>query len=266
MTGPHRDYHIIMRVVIFRRATMSNGAFPTMVDERAICGARNNADLYESVFSVHGLEYHRSAYSFVADDVPPPYYSALTVLSPNDAAIMSELANLARRLGGVMGIKDSFCRLDLASNGFETLFEASWIWRSPRQVTIPAGWEVVKEASDLLLWEDGWKRNGSPTDKRMFPDAFLARDDVVFLGRKIEGRFVAGCIANRSDDCVGLSNVFAETSSQIVFSQASDAAAAVGGNVPVVAYESGAKLEYANQADFDTVGQLRVLVTRNAEF
>jgi hypothetical protein len=238
-----------------------------MLDERAICGARNNADWYEAVFSVHGLRYHRAAYAFVADEVPPPYYSNLTVLSPDEnAAITSELADMADRHNGFMSLKDSFCQLDLAKNGFETLFEAFWIWRSPRQVVIPAGWEIVKKADDLLLWEEGWKRNGSPTDQRMFSEAFLEHSEVVFLGIKTDGRFVAGCIANKSNDSVGISNVFAETPSQLIFSQAADAVSAVFGDLPVVGYESAGELMYAKGADFDLVGKLRILVTRNATF
>lgn len=238
-----------------------------MVDERAICSARNNADWYEAMFSVHGLRYRRLAYAFVAKDNPPPYYPKLTVLSADDdAAIKAELVDLARRFDGVMGIKDSFCQLDLSKNGFETLFEAAWIWRSPRNVEMPVGWEIIKEPSDLLLWEEGWKRNGSPTDKRMFSEELLAREDIFFLGRKIDARFVAGCIANKSDDSVGLSNLFADTPSQLVFSQASDAATVVGGDVPVVGYESAAELECANGAGFERVGRLRILVTRNAKF
>ena len=238
-----------------------------MVDSRAICGAWNNADLYEAVFAANGLKYHRSAHAFLAQDVPPPYYSALTVLSyEHDAEILSELPHLVGRMGGALGVKDSFCQLDLGRYGFETGFEASWIWRSARQVSLPSGWEIVRHASDLEIWEEGWKRNGSPTDRRMFPEAFLAMQGIFCLGQKSEGRFVSGCIANRSDECIGLSNVFAETPSQGVFSQAADSAAFVGGNVPVVGYESGDQLKYATQAGFDTVGPLRILVARNPKF
>jgi hypothetical protein len=98
----------------------------------------------------------------------------------------------------------------------------------------------------------------------MFPAGFLLRNDVVFLGRMARGRLVAGCIANRSDDCVGLSNVFAEEPSATTFAEAADAVAAISGDVPVVGYESGAELDHAIQASFAMTGDLRILVTRAA--
>jgi hypothetical protein len=91
-----------------------------MVDERAICGARNNADWYELAFSAHGLEYQRKEHASVAHDLPPPYYSNSTVLSPDQTEeITSELVEIAARFGGVMGLKDSFCQLDLTENGLK---------------------------------------------------------------------------------------------------------------------------------------------------
>ncbi len=237
------------------------------VDDRAICGAKNNADLYEAVFSAHDLRYRRLAFAFVAEDVPPPYYSNLTVLSPDENAnILPELSKLAKHFDGTLGLKDSFCQLDLSLNGFETLFEACWLWRAPRQVSTPAGWEKLCNANDLLMWEESWKRNGSPTDQRMFPENLLARDDVNFFGRKANDRFIAGCIVNRSADSMGLSNVFAETPSEAFFAQAADTAASVDSDLPVVGYESGDELVFAHQAEFHTVGQLRILATRQAEF
>ncbi|MEP6065916.1 MAG: hypothetical protein ABJ246_08775 [Paracoccaceae bacterium] len=238
-----------------------------MVDKRAICGARNNADWYEIVFSAHGLKYQRQEHAFVAHDLPPPYYSKLTVLSPNQAeAITKELIKLAKQFDGVLGLKDSFCQLDLTDNGFETLFEATWIWRSARASHMPDDWEIVRHPNDLAHWEDSWKSNGSPEQLRMFPASLLNRDEVFFLGRRRNGRFDSGCIANRSSDCVGLFNVFAEQPSQHSFSQAADAVSAICGELPIVGYESGDELSFAELSSFDLVGPLRILVTRTAKF
>jgi hypothetical protein len=100
----------------------------------------------------------------------------------------------------------------------------------------------------------------------MFPASLLARQDVFFLGRKAQGRFVAGCIANRSHDSIGLSNVFTETPSGNAFAEAADAASVLAGNVPVVGYESGPTLDHAALAGFVRVGDFRVLVSGNARF
>ena len=103
------------------------------------------------------------------------------------------------------------------------------------------------------------------SEVRMFP-ALLARPDVFFLGEKAQGRFLAGCIANRSRDCIGLSNVFAETPSPDAFAEAADAVSALARDLPVVGYESGPMLDNAALAGFDRVGDLRVLVSGNARF
>lgn len=238
-----------------------------MCDERALQAAGNNADWYEAVFQIHGLKYQRLPFAFVAEDAPPPYYSKLTVLAPDhDKAVLSKLADLARRFDGAVGVKDSFCQLDLSRHGFAQRFAATWIWRAPRQTALPSGWKVVTESDELALWEDGWNRNGSPVGRRLFQDGFLSRDVVSFLGRKTGARFTAGCIANRSGNCIGLSNVFAEAPSPEMFSQAADAVSAVDGDVPVVGYERGSELEHAISAGFEAVGQLRVLGARHATF
>ena len=70
--------------------------------------------------------FERVPYAFVGHDRPPPYYSNLTTLDPDHTyAIPQELARFALKFGGVLGLKDSFCLLELEKNGFETLFEAS---------------------------------------------------------------------------------------------------------------------------------------------
>ncbi len=238
-----------------------------LVNSRTIVAARNNADWYEVMFQAHGLRYRRSAFAFVAEDEPPPYYSKLTVLSPDhNTEVLRELADLASRLDGIVGLKDSFRSFDLGSHGFQTLFDATWIWREPQPACFPTGWEVVEGSHDLSMWEAAWKRNGSPTDQRMFPDALLSRRDVIFLGRKTSSGFVAGCIASLSSDCVGLSNVFADNPSENTFAEAANAVNAAGISRPIVGYEAGTELQHAIQAGFVKVGDLRILEARHATF
>jgi hypothetical protein len=237
------------------------------VDERAIVGARNNADWYETVFAAHGLRYERLPYAFVGYDPSPRYYSDLTVLAPDQTdPIVTELAKSAARFGGNVGVKDSFCQLELEDNGFQPLFSASWIWRAGQSPSMLSGWTIVCDPGELIVWEEDWKRNGSPTDNRMFPEAILDRQDTFFLGRKSGSRFEAGCIANLSDDCIGLSNVFADIPSEKFFAEAANAAASIGEDHPVVGYESGKDLDYAISAGFRTVGRLRILASKDAKF
>ncbi len=236
-------------------------------DPRAITAAKNNADWYQTMFETHGLRYKKLPFSFVGIDRPPPYYSNLTVLQPGHGVeIVSELTHLANSISPVLGLKDSFNELTLAENGFTTLFEASWIWREPRLAAMPDEWSVIGSPSRLRLWERSWNANGSPADRRLFPDTILERGNTFFLGLEHQGRYIAGCIGNLSDDCIGLSNVFSETPSAKRFSEAADAVGSIASDRPIVGYERGQDVDFAISAGFETVGTLRVLIANNAKF
>lgn len=237
------------------------------VDDRAVLAAGNNADLYRAVFETHGLRFERHPFAFVGLDDPPPYYSNLTVLQPDHSKeIVAELAQLMGPTEKGLGLKDSFCELDLVGNGFETLFEASWVWRDAMASKMPEGWDVIEDAPQLALWERAWNANGSPMEGRLFPGTFLERTDTFFLGKRYEDRYVAGCIANLSEHCVGLSNLYAETPSPKLFADAAEAVGVIAQSLPIVGYESGDALEFAASAGFEAVHGLRILVSRRARF
>ncbi len=237
------------------------------VDPRAIIAAGNNADLYAAMFASRGLAYERLPYAFVGKDRPPPYYSNLTVLAPGHADdIVVHLRSLAAKFNGAVGLKDSFGELDLQGNGFEWLFGASWIWRDAVPQTGPSDWERIETEADLELWEAAWKQAGSPAPGRLFAPGLLKRKEIVFLAHRVDGLIEAGWIANISEKCIGISNVFALAPSQDVFTQAATAVAGVAPHLPIAGYESGDDLGHARKAGFVTVGDLRILVAKAARF
>lgn len=237
------------------------------VDPRAILAAHNNADLYAAMFASQGLIFDRLPYAFVGKDLPPPFYSNLTVLVPGHGdEIVVQLRALAQKFDDVIGLKDSFCELELAANGFETLFGASWIWREAGVQASLNGWEQIGDEAGLILWEEAWKQAGSPTQQRMFKGAMLERPEVVFLGHWVDGEIEAGCIANISEKCIGISNMFSRSPSDGLFVQAAAAVASVVPDLPIAGYESGQALKHARKAGFKTVGDLRILVSKSAKF
>ena len=236
------------------------------VDARAILAAGNNADLYVAMFASRGLGYERLPYAFVGKDRPPPYFSNLTVLAPEHSDdIRMLLGSLAAKFNGEIGLKDSFSELELQANGFETLFGASWIWRDAGLQTSPNSWERIETDADLDLWEAAWKKAGSAAPDRLFSADLLNRNDIIFLAHRIGGVIQAGCIANISAACIGISNVFT-TRSQEVFAQAAAAVAGLAPHLPIAGYESGDDLGDARRAGFVTVGDLRILVAKAARF
>ncbi len=234
------------------------------VDERAILAANNNADLYEAMFSSHGLSYERLPFAFVGKERPPPFYSNLTTLSPDHAQeIAQQVEIVCKHFTGRIGLKDSFCQLDI--EGFEELFSASWIWQAGG-IQTPANWEPVLSETDLMLWEEAWKELDSANKHRMFNSAMLNRSDVTFFGVKKQGEYEAGCIANRSDSCIGISNIFSKNGSDravssTIFGQATAAVSSIDPLLPIVGYESGEDLESATSAGYSAVGDLRILLS-----
>ena len=115
--------------------------------------AHNNADLYEAVFSSHGLRYER--FAFVAKDQPFPYYSHVMVPShkaQND--ICRQFKDVMQRFNDRAVMKDSFCQMDAQSELLEVLFDASWIWFGKDKQRPSCNWKRVKSNSDLQLWQD----------------------------------------------------------------------------------------------------------------
>jgi hypothetical protein len=258
MKGCQYRQPFIISITLFQAQEAS-----VTVDQRAIAAAANNADLYEAVFASRGLRFTRYDHAFVGHDCPPPYYSNLTVLLPGRTEeIMGHLSELARIFGGVVGCKDSFCELDLHGNGFEALFGASWIWRDATTHAHPVGWDVVRGVSALSQWEAQWKAGGSPTEERMFPEAMLERPDIVFLKKQVGHDIAAGCIANISKGCIGISNIFGAD----VFDEAAAAVSLLRPNMPVVGYESGEMLKVALSCGFHAVGELKIMLARQATF
>ena len=228
-------------------------------DPRALMGARNNADLYEAMFTAWGLRFARLPYAFVGKDVPPPYYSNLTVLSEGHADdVMNELRCSAKRQDGHIGFKDSFCEFDARDERFLSILSGSWLWRKPQASRAPQNWFLVDTLDDLHQWEASWQRT-SPTAKRMFPETLLSTAGMHFLARIDRDTISAGCIANESRDCVGISNFFSCVSN-VGFGEAASAASALIPSLPLVGYLRDGLEATAEEADFEVVGKLRVLL------
>ena len=156
-------------------------------------------------------------------------------------------------------MKDSFATLDLEPQGFRALFSADWIWCDVQAVPGSGEpWQAITTSEDLASWETAWRENGSPADRSVFLPALLDNDAIKLLASWRDGRIVAGCVANRSDDLVGFSNFFAADDWE---TELATALATVSGTFPrraIVGYEHGKLLNRMIALGFETVGPLRV--------
>ena len=132
---------------------------------------------------------------------------------------------------------------DLAPFGFEVLFDAEWIYLEPSPHD--AGSLLWTVAENLSLWP------GLPPT--------LKDPSVVALVGRAGDEIVAGVVANRSSDVVGLSNlVVLNAEPDDVWAGAVAAVSTRYAGLALVGYESGASLDAAHRAGFVSVGPLRI--------
>ncbi len=224
-----------------------------MADERALMAARNNADWYESLFEVHGRRYERLEQAFLAIDAPPPFHSWVTITAPDlGAELRQRLAEMAQQHDFV--VKDSFCSLDLEALRLRPFIEASWICSRTPSRADTSQWQRVESAVALERWEHAWSDGSTSSAARQFPATMLDRGEIACWGRVRNGIFDAGVIANRSEDCVGMSNLFGDD----VTLAATWLCSGFGNGLPVVGYEWNEALDQAEDCGFSVVGPLRI--------
>jgi hypothetical protein len=225
-----------------------------VTDPRAVLAAANNADLYGAVFRARGIPFVRDKTMLQAQGNPPPYYSHAVILDPNHGSeLLDRLHTLQADFPDGIGVKDSFRTLDLSQIGLEILFQAEWIWAETIAIPSAAEWQRITNPKDLLAWETAW--NGtSPTATRIFSDSLLSNPDIAFWGRESGQGFDAGCIANLSEQVVGISNVFGVNA----YYEAAYQVSRFGQGRAVVGYERDDTLVAALSAGFEAMCGLRV--------
>jgi hypothetical protein len=159
-------------------------------------------------------------------------------------------------------VKDSFDTLDLAPEGFHELARGEWIHLPTSEIPeirIPGiSWRKIEGVADLTAWENAWCGN-SQQESRIFMERLLEEEKVAFIAAFRGNRIVAGCIANRSEDGVGVSNIFlpAETPNEFRAGCVAEVLLRSDG-LPVMGWESGDNLVAMQSLGFESVGRLKV--------
>lgn len=119
-------------------------------------------------------------------------------------------------------------------------------------------WDVAGDPDMLRAWALAWDDGGGNAD--LFRTELL--DDpatFVLAGQSPGGRVIAGAIASRSDEVVGISNVFAlDGGAEAAWPLVLDAVHRLFPTLPVVGYEHGDDLVAAVRHGFEPVGPLRI--------
>jgi hypothetical protein len=238
------------------------------MNSRLELAALNNALWCDAVCRAHGGDTMLTEHVWFNRVNSPPFYPNVDTLTQAGVSAQMDAiqALLAANLTDGWGVKDSFCTLDLAPLGFWQLFEAQWLWRDPEPAPknpLPdVDWTIIRTPAELARWEAAWRGPDDPP-LNLFLPALLENPDIAFLAAVRDGQIVAGAVANRTGDVVGLSNVFTPPGEKVPFW--AGAIAAVHHKfpgLPLVGYESGEELDLAQSLGFETLGSLRVWLSK----
>ena len=230
--------------------------------------ALNNARWCDAVCRTHGRPGELSASLWVNRAAAPPRYPNLVTLDRSgEPALQAVRALGAAGLAGGWGVKDSFSTLPLHAAGFRVLFEAEWMvrppdLRPPDRARSDIRWERIGSAAGLLDWETAWgESRGQP---RVFLPGLVDCADIAILGAFDGSSIVAGVIANRTDEVVGVSNLFAPgPDAESLRADAVRAASDAFPGLSLVGYENGGALAASRALGFHSLGPLRVWVQQS---
>jgi len=117
--------------------------------------ARNNAEWCAAMTRSHGQKSHFSSQAWTVSSRAPLYYPDAVTLAPN-ADVTALLKQIDTKTPGA-SVKDSFADLDLTPAGFQILFEAQWIHRSPGAAPKSnLAWTRVDTPTSLHEWALAW--------------------------------------------------------------------------------------------------------------
>jgi hypothetical protein len=230
--------------------------------------ARNNAEWCAAMSRAHGLSGEFEPDAWAASARTPLFYPDAVTLAPSadPGALVGRIDTTAPGAS----IKDSLADLDLTSFGFQVLFEAQWIHRPAGSSIIPTDgiptdsaptdleWGIAGDSEALRAWAIAW--DGGEGHADLFrPELLEDPDTYVLFGRSASGQVVAGAVLSRSEQVVGVSNVFALSGgSETAWPVVLEAVHGLFPGMPAVGYEYGDDLAAAVRHGFEPIGPLRV--------
>jgi hypothetical protein len=221
------------------------------VDPRLATAIDASRRWYDLVFAAHGVRCSQDDELWWATDQPPPWHSAVKSLRPG-VHRDRVLAAMERHPRG--SVADSFGSLQLAQDGFELLFDATWLHHGGAvEVSWPDGWSIVSDADVLGAWCEAH-------DPGVLSPAVFADGRIHVLAYGDEVGPTAGAILHDAGTAVGLSNLWAvgdAVDAGLVAGALACIEARCGGR-PVTTYAYGAALEAMLAAGFTAIGPHRV--------
>ena len=187
----------------------------------------------------------------------PPLYPDAITLRPGVRAD-EILARIDATAGG--SVKDSYADVELGSFGFRVLVHGTWMVyekRASRARPAPEGWSFLARPAEFAQWERAWRADG-PGD--ILLPALLDVPNVAVVGRLVDVHVVAGAVVHHTDATIGLSNVFFLEGAAQTWTPLVALVRSRWSERPIVGYEHGPSLNFATDAGFEPIGDLRIWV------
>jgi hypothetical protein len=207
---------------------------------------------YVDIFDLHRIAVGSDGALWWAEGAPPRWHSAVKTLVPTTDP-SGALLRMERHPHGT--IADSFGLLDLAAQGFDLLFAATWLHHpGVAAAGPPLGWIRVLD-SDLMA---RWNRHHDTVG--VLPSDLWAHPRFTVLARHDGDVLTGGAILHDAGPVVGLSNTWSSRGVPVDPRELLDLAAKTHPGRAVVDYAWGADLETMLDAGFEPLGPQHVWI------
>lgn len=221
---------------------------------------RNNAVWCQTICTLHNIPGTFLDTMWLNKNKTPLYYPNVVTTKNMNVHELNDASNIFKKIQlKNVTIKDSYSQLTLGKNGFSVLFEADWICYEADSHADPIlNFKKILTEEELTVWERAWNNHQVPQERTFLPN-LLKDPNVVLFAQYENNEIVSGFITNKSDDVIGLSNVFDNRPDKSTFwSDTINVIRAEFSEGLIVGYERGKNLQIAQKAGFKTVGKLKV--------
>lgn len=231
----------------------------------------NNNDLYEAVFGAQSINFNREQSICYCLGKTPPLYSNLVTVSEGwkpDEIFSSIEENFKNENWEEWSIKDSFAALDLHVYGFKNLFDANWFYLEAEHFAASKNasginYKIVETAENLSDWLKAWDSDEN-LGRRIFQNSMLDNPKIRFVAGYDKEKILSGCLINKTEDVLGISNFFAPDSSVEHWSEIIEFVHNSIEFADIVGYERKDLVKKLQMSGFEAVGDLTVWLRNRA--
>jgi len=223
-----------------------------VTEQNLLSAVAESRSWYDDIFELHRIAVGSDGALWWAEGAPPRWHSAVKTLVPtNDPS--APLLRMNPHPHGT--IADSFGLLDLAAQGFDLLFAATWLHHRGLATAAPTPqWNRVLDSDVMTRWNQHHDTSG------VLPSDLWAHPRFTVLARHDGEILTGGAILHDAGKVVGLSNTWSSDDIPVDPRELLELAAEIHPGRAVVGYAWGAGLQTMLGAGFEPLGPHRVWI------